>query len=75
VGFRPSTGDNLPVIGPVPGRARLWLATGHEGVGIATSLATARLVADQLLGRSPPIDPAPYLPARLSSPAPDTAPS
>jgi D-hydroxyproline dehydrogenase subunit beta len=66
VGFRPATDDNLPVIGPVPGQPRLWLATGHEGVGIATSLATARLVADQLLGRAPPIDPAPYLPARLA---------
>ena len=66
VGFRPATDDNLPVIGPVPGRPRLWIATGHEGVGIATSLATARLIADQLLERGPPIDPAPYAPARLS---------
>jgi glycine/D-amino acid oxidase-like deaminating enzyme len=66
VGFRPATDDNLPFIGPAPGRPRLWIAAGHEGVGIATSLATARLVADQLGGRTPPIDPAPYWPARLA---------
>ncbi|HVS16574.1 MAG TPA: FAD-dependent oxidoreductase [Thermoanaerobaculia bacterium] len=66
VGFRPATEDNLPVIGPVPGRPRLWIATGHEGVGIATSLATARLLVDQIRGVEPPIDSAPYLPARLA---------
>lgn len=65
VGFRPSTNHNLPVIGPIPGRPRLLVATGHEGVGITTSLGTGRLIADHVLGRSSPIDPAPYLPERL----------
>jgi len=65
VGFRPSTDHNLPVIGPVPGRPRLLIATGHEGVGITTSLGTGRLIADHVLGVASPIDPAPYLPERL----------
>ncbi len=30
----------------------VWLATGHEGLGISTSLATARLIADEILGRT-----------------------
>jgi glycine/D-amino acid oxidase-like deaminating enzyme len=64
VGFRPATPDNLPLIGPWPETPGLWIATGHEGLGITTSLGTARLLADGLLGRRPAIDPAPYLPAR-----------
>ncbi|MBK8975528.1 MAG: FAD-binding oxidoreductase [Planctomycetes bacterium] len=65
VGFRPATPDNLPVVGPLADRPGLWVATGHEGVGITTSLATARLVADRLCGREPPIDPGPYDTSRL----------
>lgn len=64
-GFRAATEDKLPVIGAVPGRERVWLATGHEGLGITTSLGTGRLIADLALGRKPAIDPAPYSPERL----------
>jgi glycine/D-amino acid oxidase-like deaminating enzyme len=42
----------------------LWIAAGHEGLGITTSLATARIVADLVAGREPPIDAAPFAPAR-----------
>jgi glycine/D-amino acid oxidase-like deaminating enzyme len=63
-GFRAATPDTLPLIGPCPGRPRLYLATGHEGLGITTSLATARLVAAQLLGRACAIAIEPYLPGR-----------
>jgi glycine/D-amino acid oxidase-like deaminating enzyme len=64
-GQRPSTDHNLPVIGPLPGRPRVFVATGHEGVGITTSLGTGLLIADQALGRTPPIDPGPFLPTSL----------
>jgi glycine/D-amino acid oxidase-like deaminating enzyme len=63
-GFRAATADHLPLIGPLPGRPRVVLAAGHEGHGITTSLATARLVTDALLGREPPIPAGPYLPDR-----------
>ena len=66
-GFRPSTDDHLPVLGPAPGRPGLWLATGHEGLGITTSLATARLLVDWLLDREPAIDWRPYDTARLAA--------
>jgi len=65
-GFRAATPDKLPLIGPWPGDESLILATGHEGLGITTSLATARLVADHLLSRKPEIPLEPYLPERLS---------
>jgi glycine/D-amino acid oxidase-like deaminating enzyme len=63
-GFRAATPDKLPLIGPCPGQSRLYLATGHEGLGITTSLATGKLIADQLLGRASAIPIAPYLPGR-----------
>jgi glycine/D-amino acid oxidase-like deaminating enzyme len=69
-GFRASTPDKLPLIGPDPRDPSLWLATGHEGLGITTSLATAELLDCALSGRAPAIDPAPYLPARLLEPTP-----
>ncbi|SAL22427.1 FAD dependent oxidoreductase [Caballeronia peredens] len=50
-GFRAASPDGLPLIGPArfPGD-RLWLAAGHEGLGVTTSLGTAKLIAAQLLG-------------------------
>ena len=63
-GFRAATPDKLPLIGPCPGNERLFLATGHEGLGITTSLATGRLLADQVLRRPSAIPVAPYLPGR-----------
>jgi glycine/D-amino acid oxidase-like deaminating enzyme len=63
-GFRAATPDKLPLIGPCHEDARLFLATGHEGLGITTSLATGRLVADLILRRQPAIPAEPYLPGR-----------
>ncbi len=65
-GFRAATPDKLPLIGPWPGDTTLFLATGHEGLGITTSLATARLLVDQITGRESPIPVEPYLPSRVS---------
>ena len=64
-GFRAATPDKLPLIGPHPEHKRLYLATGHEGLGITTSLGTARLLVAQIMNRETEIPLAPYLPARL----------
>jgi glycine/D-amino acid oxidase-like deaminating enzyme len=63
-GFRAATPDKLPLIGPVPADDSIWLATGHEGLGITTSLGTAELIAAAFTGRQPAIAPEPYLPSR-----------
>lgn len=63
-GFRAATPDKLPLIGPCPGYRSVWLATGHEGLGITTSLGTARLLVDQVTGSRTAIAVAPYLPSR-----------
>jgi D-hydroxyproline dehydrogenase subunit beta len=64
-GFRAATPDQLPLIGPCPWDATVYLATGHEGLGITTSLATARLVVDQITQTESAISPQPYLPSRM----------
>jgi glycine/D-amino acid oxidase-like deaminating enzyme len=64
-GFRAATPDGLPMIGPSVHRQGLWLATGHEGLGITTSLATAELLAGQIQNENTRIPFAPYLPGRF----------
>ena len=63
-GFRAATPDKLPLIGPLPGHETVFLATGHEGLGITTSLGTARVLADQITGSNSAIPIDPYLPSR-----------
>lgn len=65
-GYRAATPDKLPLIGPSHGCDRIWLATGHEGLGITTSLGTGQLLADLLLGREPEIPASPYSPKRFA---------
>jgi D-hydroxyproline dehydrogenase subunit beta len=65
-GFRAATPDKLPLIGPWPADKSLFLATGHEGLGITTSLGTARILADQITGEKPEILIEPYLPSRAA---------
>jgi glycine/D-amino acid oxidase-like deaminating enzyme len=64
-GFRAATPDKLPMIGPHPEDESLFLATGHEGLGITTSLATAKLLMHTFTGAAVGIAPDPYLPSRL----------
>ena len=64
-GLRPWLPDHLPAIGPsrrVPG---VWLATGHEGAGVALGPVTGRLVAQLVTGEAPVVDPAPFDPDRF----------
>jgi D-hydroxyproline dehydrogenase subunit beta len=65
-GLRSATPDKLPLIGPSINDESIFLATGHEGLGITTSLATAQLLADLILGRTPAIPIEPYLPSRAT---------
>jgi len=65
-GFRAATPDKLPLIGPHAVHKRLYLATGHEGLGITTSLGTAKLLVDQIVGRESTIPIDAYLPGRIT---------
>ena len=63
-GLRAATPDGLPLIGPCAARRGLWLATGHEGLGVTTSLATAQLLTAQMFNETAAISHLPYLPGR-----------
>lgn len=63
-GFRPATPDKLPLIGPLAEDPSVLIAAGHEGLGITTSLGTARLITAQILGQRAAIPMEPYLPSR-----------
>jgi glycine/D-amino acid oxidase-like deaminating enzyme len=65
-GFRAATPDKLPLIGPHAEHKRLYLATGHEGLGITTSIGTAKLLVAQIMNRETAIPVAPYLPSRVA---------
>ena len=70
--YRPVTQDGLPLIGPVPGVAGAYVATGHSVWGILNAPATGEAVAELIVGgtahtldlqafhpgRMPPLDPA-----------------
>ncbi|KAL5998096.1 hypothetical protein ACLOJK_009031 [Asimina triloba] len=62
IGHRPYTPDGKPIIGPVPGLPRVFLATGHEGGGLCLALGTAEMVADMILGNTGKVECAPFLP-------------
>jgi len=61
-GLRPGSPDGVPMIGPHPELANLYINAGHFRNGVILGPASARLLSDQLLGRAPVLDPSPYLP-------------
>lgn len=64
-GWRPMSVDEVPIIGPSTRWSNLHLATAHGMLGVSMSAATGELVAAQLAGATPAIDPMPYAPARF----------
>jgi glycine/D-amino acid oxidase-like deaminating enzyme len=64
VGFRPWLPDHLPAIGAA--RDGVWIATGHEGAGVALGPITGRIVAGALAGEAPPLDLSPFAPTRFA---------
>ncbi|WP_075879561.1 glycine oxidase ThiO [Vreelandella massiliensis] len=59
-GLRPGSPDGTPFIGAVPGYQGLYVNAGHFRNGLVLAPASTHLLVDQLLGRKPVIDPAPY---------------
>ena len=64
-GLRAASPDGLPLLGAHPQRPGLWLAVGHEGLGVTTAPGSAELLVAQLFGETPPLALAPYLPQRF----------
>ncbi len=64
-GPRPVTPDGLPVVGRVPRRERVIVASGHCMLGLSLGPVTGRLVAELAGGRSPSLDLSPLSPRRF----------
>ncbi|WP_263375223.1 NAD(P)/FAD-dependent oxidoreductase [Granulicella aggregans] len=54
-GLRPATPDRLPILGRHPTRPHHWLAAGHYRNGILLAPATAKVMSDLILDRTPAI--------------------
>jgi D-amino-acid dehydrogenase len=65
MGFRPSTPDSLPLLGPAPGRPGLHFVFGHGHFGMTGGPPSGRLVARLITGEPPGLDPAPYAAQRF----------
>ncbi len=66
-GFRPWAPDSLPILGPWPGLAGLFVATAHYRNGILLAPITARLMAEWILKNEPSIPVPDFLPDRFLS--------
>ncbi|MFN7961915.1 MAG: FAD-dependent oxidoreductase [Thermoanaerobaculia bacterium] len=64
-GWRPMTPDDLPLLGPAPKIPGLYLAAGHNMLGVSLSTATGEILAAQILGETPPLDLTPFSPTRF----------
>jgi D-amino-acid dehydrogenase len=60
MGHRPSTPDGLPVLGLASRCPDVVHAFGHGHVGLTAAAMSGRIVADLVVGRTPPFDLAPY---------------
>jgi glycine/D-amino acid oxidase-like deaminating enzyme len=65
-GLRPWLPGGLPAIGPTAAASGLWIATGHEGAGVAHGPITARLIAQAICGEQLDLDLAPFDPDRFA---------
>ena len=66
VGLRPVSGDDLPVLGPVPGWDNVHLVTGHGTEGLLLGPFSAALVARWVLGGPVPDELRPFSVGRFA---------
>jgi D-amino-acid dehydrogenase len=59
-GWRPMTYDGKPIIDRSPALANVWIAAGHNMLGLSMAPATGKLLAELVGRHTPHVDPAPY---------------
>ncbi len=64
-GLRPTTADDLPILGPTSRQPRYMLANGHFRNGILLAPATAQVMADLLTGQTSQVELTPFSPTRF----------
>lgn len=60
MGCRPTFPDSLPVIDNAPDDPDLWLAFGHQHIGLMSGPVTGKLLVQKLMGDSTDIDLQPF---------------
>ncbi|WP_428273873.1 NAD(P)/FAD-dependent oxidoreductase [Candidatus Palauibacter sp.] len=66
VGMRPVTPDGLPAIGRLPGLPNVYVATGHQMLGVTLAPSTGHALAQLVLDGRSEIDLTPFDPARFT---------
>lgn len=64
-GFRPATPDSLPILDRHPDNPHLWMAVGHEGLGVTTATGTADIITALMTAAAAPLDVAPFALSRF----------
>ncbi len=64
-GWRPMTYDSLPIIDRSPSYENVFIAAGHNMLGLSMATATGKLIAELAAGTAPHVEPAPYRVSRF----------
>ena len=67
MGFRPSTTDSLPLIGPAKDCENVWTGFGHQHIGLTGGPKTGRWLAQMIDGQKPNVDLEAFSPVRFHS--------
>ncbi|MDI9330274.1 MAG: FAD-binding oxidoreductase [Alphaproteobacteria bacterium] len=65
LGTRPTLPDSRPMIGPAPRQPGLWLALGHQHIGLSTGPASGEMLAQMMSGDTTSVDAAAFRPDRF----------
>ena len=65
-GLRPGSPDDLPIIGPLPQKENVYVATGHFRNGILLAPITGKLVSQLILEGRTEMTLEPFSPARFA---------
>lgn len=63
-GNRPTFPDSKPVIGKAPNHDNVWVAFGHQHIGLMTGPITGKIIAELISGEQSDFDSTPFNPAR-----------
>ena len=65
VGLRPTSADDSPILGRLPGVENVLVATGHGANGLLLGPITGKVMSDLVQEQDPRIDLAPFSPNRF----------
>ncbi len=66
VGMRPITPDGLPILGRLPALDNVYVATGHQMLGLTLAPSTGKAMAELILEDDASVDLSPFTPARFA---------